>query len=46
VAQVIIAERWQGIDSRSAFAARQEESPLLISMARPEQAAAVTRPAP
>jgi len=45
VAQVIIAERWQGIDSRSAFAARQQEDPLLISMARPEQAALVALPA-
>lgn len=42
VAQVIIAERWQGIDSRSAFAVRQQDNPFLISMARPEQAAAVT----
>lgn len=42
VAQVIIAERWQGIDSRSAFAVRQQDDPFLISMARPEQAEAVT----
>lgn len=38
VAQVLIEERWQGIDSRDAFARRQQEDPLLISMARPEQA--------
>ncbi len=44
VAHVVIAERWQGIDSRSAFAARQESSPLLISMARSEQAETVTLP--
>lgn len=42
VAHVIIAERWQGIDSRSAFAVRQQDDPLLISMGRPEQAEAVT----
>jgi hypothetical protein len=44
VAHVIIAERWQGIDSRGAFAERQEDSPFLLSMARPEQAQAVTLP--
>lgn len=45
VAQVLIAERWQGIDSRDAFAQRQQDDPLLISMARPEQASAVVLPA-
>jgi malonyl CoA-acyl carrier protein transacylase len=45
VAQVVIAERWQGIDSRDAFAHRQQDDPLLISLARPEQAEAVTLPA-
>lgn len=46
VAQVIIDERWQGIDGREAFLRRQQEDPLLISMARPEQAALVTGDAP
>lgn len=41
VAQVLIAERWQGIDGRESFLQRQEQDPLLISMARPEQAALV-----
>ena len=38
VAQVLIAERWQGIDSREAFLARQAAEPVVVSMARPEQA--------
>lgn len=42
IAQTMIAERWQGIDSRDAFLARQAESPLVISLARPDQAALVT----
>ena len=43
-AQVLIAERWQGIDSREAFLERQAEDPLLIATARPEQAARVLAP--
>ena len=39
VAQVLIEERWQRIDSRSAFLDRQQIDPPVISMARPEQAA-------
>ena len=38
VAQVLIAERWQGIDSREAFLERQQDEPLVLSMARAEQA--------
>lgn len=38
VAQVLIAERWQGIDSREAFTRRQEDDPVVLSMARPDQA--------
>jgi len=38
VAQVLIAERWQGIDSREAFLERQQEEPFVLSMARAEQA--------
>ncbi len=45
VAHIVIAERWQGIDSREAFLERQEDDPLLISLGRTEQAALVTLPA-
>ena len=45
VAQVLIAERWQGIDSREAFFERQENDPFLVSMALEEQAQLVTAPA-
>ncbi|MCH7824539.1 MAG: ACP S-malonyltransferase [Acidobacteria bacterium] len=44
VAHAVIAERWQGIDSREAFVERQEDDPLLISLGRAEQAALVTLP--
>jgi [acyl-carrier-protein] S-malonyltransferase len=44
VAQVMIAERWQGIDSREAFLERQSTDPLLIPMGRPEQAQAFLLP--
>lgn len=37
VAQVIIRERWQGIDDRAAFLRRQRDDPLIVSFARPEQ---------
>lgn len=39
VAQVLIAEGWQGIADRDTFTARQAGSPLLVSFARPEQRA-------
>lgn len=39
IGQVIVAEGWQGLRSREAFAARQREDPVLISMGRPEQRA-------
>ncbi len=45
VAHIVIAERWQGIDSRDAFVERQEDDPLLISLGRSEQATLVTLPA-
>ena len=41
VAQVLIAERWQGIDSRDAFATRQKQQPLILSFARAEQRALI-----
>ncbi len=43
VAQVVIAERWQGIDSREAFAERQEDDPFIVSIGRPDQAERVLR---
>ena len=45
VAQIVIDEGWQGIDSRQAFVDRQNEDPLLISLGRTEQAELVTLPA-
>lgn len=42
VAQVLVRERWRGIDSREAFLERQRQDPFLVSMARPEQAALVS----
>ena len=45
VAQVMIAERWQGISSRAAFLERQASDPFVLSMARDEQARLVTVPA-
>lgn len=46
VAQVVIEERWQGIDDRESFLARQADDPFLLSMARPEQAERVLARAP
>ena len=45
VAQLLIAERWQGIDSREAFLERQASDPFVLSMSRDEQASLVTAPA-
>ena len=42
VAQVIIQERWQGIDERAAFLRRQQDDPLVVSFARAEQRRLVT----
>lgn len=42
VAQVIIQERWQGIDDRAAFLRRQQGDPLVASFARDEQRRLVT----
>ena len=44
VAQVIIQERWQGIDDRAAFLRRQRDDPLVVSFARDEQRLLVTAP--
>lgn len=43
IAQSLIAEGWQGLDSRTAFLARQEKSPVLASMRWPGQRNLVTR---
>ncbi|WP_299417074.1 ACP S-malonyltransferase [uncultured Sulfitobacter sp.] len=39
VAQALIAIKWQGIDSKEAFLARQTSDPILISMGREDQRA-------
>lgn len=44
VAHVVIAEGWHAITDRRAFLQRQQEDPLLISLARPEQARRVLGP--
>jgi [acyl-carrier-protein] S-malonyltransferase len=42
VAQVLIADAWHGIASKTEFQRAQREAPYVISMARPEQRALVT----
>ncbi|MFZ5476013.1 MAG: ACP S-malonyltransferase [Myxococcota bacterium] len=42
VAQVLIADAWRGLASKSEFQRAQKEAPFVISMARPEQRALVT----
>lgn len=37
VAQALIAIKWQGIDSKEAFIARQASDPLILSMGREDQ---------
>ncbi len=37
VAQSLIAIKWQGIDSKEAFVARQKSDPLVVSMGRADQ---------
>ncbi|KEJ88541.1 ACP S-malonyltransferase [Sulfitobacter donghicola] len=41
VAQALIAIKWQGIDSKEAFMARQATNPLIVSMGREDQRALV-----
>lgn len=36
-AQVLIQNNWLGLDSKSAFMARQQSSPIILAMGRPEQ---------
>lgn len=42
IGQVLVALRWQGIDSKAAFQARQAADPILLAMGRPDQRARVT----
>jgi acyl transferase domain-containing protein len=42
VAQVLIANEWRGLGSKSDFVARQSADPLLLSMGMPAQRALVT----
>ena len=44
IAQTLIAERWNGIDSRDAFIERQNSDPILLSMRWPDQRARVVTP--
>jgi len=37
IGQVLVAEKWLGIENKTDFAARQEADPFLIAMNRPEQ---------
>ncbi|MEO0882524.1 MAG: ACP S-malonyltransferase [Pseudomonadota bacterium] len=42
IAQTLIKIDWQGVDSKTAFQARQEEDPILLSMGREDQRRLVT----
>ena len=42
VAQVLIQEKWKGIQSKQDFIALQESNPFVLAMARPEQRYLVT----
>ncbi|HYC77655.1 MAG TPA: ACP S-malonyltransferase [Planctomycetota bacterium] len=42
IAQTFVEEGWQGLRSKADFAARQKEDPILVAMARDEQAALVS----
>lgn len=44
VAQVLIANSWQGIDSKEAFLERQKNDPVLLSLAHRQHAELVTLP--
>lgn len=43
VAQSLILANWRGLDGKPAFQSRQAESPILISMALPDQRALVSK---
>jgi [acyl-carrier-protein] S-malonyltransferase len=43
VAQVMIAEGWQGIHSKDDFLARQKADPIVLAMAWPDQRARAAR---
>ncbi len=42
-AQAMITEGWKGVHDKASFQALQAEAPFVVSMARPEQRALVTR---
>lgn len=42
IGQVLVADAWDGIDSREAFSARQSAAPFLLAMGRAEQFARVS----
>ncbi len=44
LAQIMIQNRWFGLDSKAAFSDRQAKDPVLLAMGRPEQAAIVSAP--
>lgn len=39
IGQILIQEKWRGMDSKEAFSRRQKENPFLISLCVPEQRA-------
>lgn len=39
IGQALVALKWQGIDSKAAFQARQATDPILLAMGRPDQRA-------
>lgn len=43
IAQTLISEGWQGLDSKEAFTARQASDPILISLRWPDQRALACR---
>lgn len=42
IGQVLVGERWNGLSDRNAFSARQQSDPILLSMSKVDQFAAVT----
>ena len=44
IGQVLVALRWQGIESKAAFQARQVADPVLVAMGRADQRPRVTDP--
>lgn len=42
IGQILIAQNWQGLDSKQAFTSRQAENPFLVAMGRADQRKFVT----